>query len=395
MPIQPMNYAQLPPQGDPMLDAILPGLMKGMQARNYPKDEQLNQQQMALQNALKQNQLQYAPQTSQANLDLMKAQTANIPIQAQIEQAKLDAQLQKLNQPSAFDQRQALAEQQAKLKADAEANKNWDAALKQAQEETNNYNQFSSTIADFHDAYGKANYTGPRMGSLSSSGLLTPPYSGAPEQTADLKAQQAVAQMLPLLKGGRLTANNIKFVQGTKPFRGMDKDAESQYITQVQAQKPRINELVPFLQESKKRGLSHDQALQLWSQYDQENPALDKQTGKPAEKNVDTWKTFLNKSTKSKGSPQIQAPVQTQAQNQPPPAFPTPGNGQYGVSTQAANGLAQQGIAQPSQQQSQMPPPEKQPIQINGKTYTMADVMHTAQQYNMTPQQVLQKLRGG
>ena len=70
MPIQTVNYSMIPAQGDPMLDAILPGLLAGMKAVNLPKQQQQQLQQTQLANALAQLQLQNAP-------DVMKAQLAH------------------------------------------------------------------------------------------------------------------------------------------------------------------------------------------------------------------------------------------------------------------------------------------------------------------------------
>jgi hypothetical protein len=44
MPISTINYANIPPQGDPLLDAISQGLMQGIQLRNMPKQMQADLQ---------------------------------------------------------------------------------------------------------------------------------------------------------------------------------------------------------------------------------------------------------------------------------------------------------------------------------------------------------------
>ena len=115
MPIQAMNFAGLPVQGDPGARGSLDALMKGMQAGLMPFQarQQLKQQQIA--NALAQNQLQYAPQMAQADLSYKQAQTPYL--QAQTDLMGQQAQYYAPNIKSEMAQRGAqtnLTSEQAK-----------------------------------------------------------------------------------------------------------------------------------------------------------------------------------------------------------------------------------------------------------------------------------------
>lgn len=83
MPVPVINYAVLPPaQYGLDLSQIPKGLMEGIQAYYMPKESAADLQQKQLANALSKIQLQYAPQTAEADLAYKLAQSASLPYQA-------------------------------------------------------------------------------------------------------------------------------------------------------------------------------------------------------------------------------------------------------------------------------------------------------------------------
>jgi hypothetical protein len=74
MPVQPFNFAMIPGNGMPVAD--FNSVAQGLQIGAMPKDIKQRQQQQALQNALTQIQLQYAPDMTQAQLTQLQNQGA-------------------------------------------------------------------------------------------------------------------------------------------------------------------------------------------------------------------------------------------------------------------------------------------------------------------------------
>lgn len=98
-----INYQNLTPQGNPAAKGMLPSLMQGLQLGMMPHQmkQQLEQQRLA--NALKQLELQYAPQMNDAELAYKQAQTPHM--NAQTRQLGLESQYYPQDITSRIDER--------------------------------------------------------------------------------------------------------------------------------------------------------------------------------------------------------------------------------------------------------------------------------------------------
>ena len=115
MPLQAINYASLPVQGDPMSAGMMDAILKGMQMKYAKPNMQADLQKKQLANALSQVNLDYADPMAQATLDYAQAQTpylksqtsgqdlqnalANVQLQYAPEMSQADLDLKKLEIP--------------------------------------------------------------------------------------------------------------------------------------------------------------------------------------------------------------------------------------------------------------------------------------------------------
>jgi hypothetical protein len=90
MPIPVINYAALPPSGDMAARGMIPALQQGFQLGMSPFVAQQELEKNKLANALAKVNLQYAPQTAEAELAYKQAQTPYL--QAQTNQTNLQSQ---------------------------------------------------------------------------------------------------------------------------------------------------------------------------------------------------------------------------------------------------------------------------------------------------------------
>jgi hypothetical protein len=99
MPVQPMNFAMIPPQGNPAMARLPQTIMQGMQLGAMPSQMQQQKQMSALQQELERQQIarsqQQQQQAAQMNpLQLQQAQLANQMMQQRMGQAQQMSPLQ-------------------------------------------------------------------------------------------------------------------------------------------------------------------------------------------------------------------------------------------------------------------------------------------------------------
>jgi len=372
LPVQSMaSMSALTQQRSP-LDSLMPGIAKGMQMYYMPKQMQADLQNEQLKNALLQIEQQYKPQLDQADIASKNAYAQNFPLQTQIQQAQLAALLQKLNttakEPSKFQQQQILAQQTADAKAKAEQDKAWATLLNNVSNSSNAASALDTYANQFHQAYGNTSETGFPLGRL--------PAIGSDAQSADRAANNMVAQLANsgLLKGGRITNNQLAFLQGLKLSRALNSDAEVDAINQIKATDARLKEQLPFFQKAKDLGLSPDAAQVLWEKYNTEKPTYDSVNKKILSKNIGSWSQYLPGSgaTNSTSGPNVKPNI----------AWGMPGSTINNNQEQKMMNFAKATHA----------PGIKEAIANNKSNITQEDLEFTAKKYGISVDDVKKKL---
>lgn len=300
---QPSSFQPQQPSEPQGTSADLPG---GFGQQNRMSDEELERKIKAIQDKYDQEQsgVMTAPATPQGEQTPTPASSTSYSTPAAVQtQSLIPTGATGAESPTAASQRGEEAAKTALIGQTQAQTEQWKERENDAAAAAKDAASLSNLAQSFHNTYPNAYYTGARLGSLPSKGLLAPPgyltKTGdlSHEQKLDLFANNMQAQQAKMLGANKLTNMELTFSGNLKLARPLDKEAENDVYNSLESTAKRIRDRQKFYNAIRRSdpSVGANEADILWDMYNEDFPPYDLKTFKPLPKNNEKWKEYSTK----------------------------------------------------------------------------------------------------
>jgi len=175
---------------------------------------------------------------------------------------------------------------------------NYNKGLEESSKATDNAITMNQYIDKFKKSYEESKFKGTgvlggQVPSYGAAASLAPWHDFSPEQQADQASQNLQAALIPLLKTGNLSNNELSFLGGLKLNRGMTQKSVEHVSEYLKAANNRTIEYQSFLNAAKSKGVDKWTADNIWNLYKEQRPIIDTNSGEINHDFTKTWSDYL------------------------------------------------------------------------------------------------------